>query len=150
MAEGGSEVLVDGGVMNNLPVDLLRGFLGAGTVIASNAYGGKTDGKPMSFGDDVSGWAVLRSKLLPFGPRVKAPSLLGTLMRATSLASKRLLDEAARYADLVVTYPSSAVTSLEFDHHEETIAVGYRHASETLDAWLGSPEAGPWRAGALG
>src|SRR5690606_39397288 len=83
MAEGGSEVLVDGGVMNSRPVDLLRGFLGAGTVIASNAYGGKTDGKPMSFGDDVSGWAVLRSKLLPFGPRVKAPSLLGTLMRAT-------------------------------------------------------------------
>ncbi len=134
--DGGHEVLVDGGVMNNLPADLLREFLGPGVVIASNAYGGKTDGKAMSFGDDVSGWAVLRSKLLPFGARVRAPSLLGTLMRSTSLASKSLLDEASRHADLVVTYPSSEVTSLEFDSYEETIAVGYRHASEALGAWL--------------
>ncbi|HEX7001851.1 MAG TPA: cyclic nucleotide-binding and patatin-like phospholipase domain-containing protein [Trueperaceae bacterium] len=137
--EGGEEVLVDGGVMNNLPVDLLRAFMGAGTVIASNAYGGKSDGKPMSFGDDVSGWAALRSKLLPFGRRIRAPSLLGTLMRATSLASKSLLDEAAHYADLVVTYPSSEVTSLEFDSYAETIEVGYRHASEALQAWLHPP-----------
>ncbi len=137
LAEDGAEVLVDGGVMNNLPADLLRGYLGAGRVIASNAYGGKEAGKPMSFGDDVSGWSVLRSKLLPLGRKVRAPSLLGTLMRATSLASKRLLDEAGRHADLVVTYPSSTVTSLEFDHHEETIAVGYTHAREAVSAWLG-------------
>ena len=114
LAEGG-DVLVDGGVMNNLPADLLREHLGPGTVIASNAYGGRADAERMSFGDDVSGWAVLRSKVLPIGRKVRAPSLLGTLMRATSLASKRLLDEAARYADLVVTYPSSTVRSLEFD-----------------------------------
>lgn len=142
--ESGDEVLVDGGVMNNLPVDLLRAFMGPGTVIASNAYGGKSDGKRMSFGDDVSGWAALRSRLLPFGRRIRAPSLLGTLMRATSLASKSLLDEAAHYADLVVTYPSSEVASLEFDSYAETIEVGYRHASEALQAWLHPPHrAGP-------
>lgn len=145
MAEGANDVLVDGGVMNNLPADLLRAYLGPGTVIASNAYGGKADGEPLSFGDDVSGWAVLRSKLLPVGPRVKAPSLLGTLMRATSLASKRLLDEAGRYADLVVTYPSSAVRSLEFDLHEETIAAGYRDAVERVAEWLERPGAATWR-----
>jgi len=139
LADGGDEVLVDGGVMNNLPVDLLRAFLREGTVIASNAYGGKADGKRMAFGDDVSGWAVLRSKILPFGRKVRAPSLLGTLMRSTSLAGKSVLDEAARYADLVVTYPSSEVRSLEFDNYAETIEVGYRHASEALQGWLHPP-----------
>lgn len=143
LAEGG-DVLVDGGVMNNLPADLLREHLGPGTVIASNAYGGRADAERMSFGDDVSGWAVLRSKVLPIGRKVRAPSLLGTLMRATSLASKRLLDEAARYADLVVTYPSSTVRSLEFDQHEETIAIGYRHASEAVAEWLSRPGAASW------
>lgn len=143
LAEGG-DVLVDGGVMNNLPADLLREHLGPGTVIASNAYGGRADAERMSFGDDVSGWAVLRSKVLPIGRKVRAPSLLGTLMRATSLASKRLLDEAARYADLVVTYPSSTVRSLEFDQHEETIASGYRHATEAVAEWLSRPGAASW------
>lgn len=143
LAEGG-DVLVDGGVMNNLPADLLREHLGPGTVIASNAYGGRADAERMSFGDDVSGWAVLRSKVLPIGRKVRAPSLLGTLMRATSLASKRLLDEAARYADLVVTYPSSTVRSLEFDQHEETIAIGYRHATEAVAEWLSRPGAASW------
>ena len=143
LAEGG-DVLVDGGVMNNLPADLLREHLGPGTVIASNAYGGRADAERMSFGDDVSGWAVLRSKVLPIGRKVRAPSLLGTLMRATSLASKRLLDEAARYADLVVTYPSSTVRSLEFDQHEETIAIGYRHATEAVAECLSRPGAASW------
>ena len=134
--EDGSDVLVDGGVMNNFPVDLLREYLGPGTVIASNAYGGKAEGKPLRFGDDVSGWAVLRSKLLPFGRRVKAPSLLGTLMRATSLASKSLMEEAERYADLVVTYPTTEVTSLEFDRYPEMIENGHVHGGVALDAWL--------------
>lgn len=145
--EGGSDVLVDGGVMNNFPVDLLREYLGPGTVIASNAYGGKAEGKPLRFGDDVSGWAVLRSKLLPFGRRVKAPSLLGTLMRATSLASKSLMEEAERYADLVVTYPTTEVTSLEFDRYPEMIENGHRHGGQVLDAWLA--EARPSRRRAL-
>lgn len=145
LAEGGSDVLVDGGVINSLPVDLLRSFLGQGVVIASNAYGGKApEEERLSFGDDVSGWAVLRSKVVPFGRRVKAPSLLSTLMRATSLASKSVLDDASRYADLVVTYPSSTVRSLEFDHYEETIAAGYRHAVEAIAAWLEKPGAATW------
>ena len=134
--DGGTDVLVDGGVMNNFPVDLLREYLGSGTVIASNAYGGKAEAKPMRFGDDVSGWAVLRSKVFPFGRRVKAPSLLGTLMRATSLASKNLMEEAERYADLVVTYPATEVTSLEFDRYPEMIENGHRYGGEALDAWL--------------
>ena len=136
LSEGGTEVLVDGGVMNNLPVDLLREVMGEGTVIASNAYGGAAEGRRMHFPDDVSGWEVLRSKVLPFGTRIRAPSLLGTLMRSSSLASKSLLDEAARYADLVITYPSSEVTSLEFDDYAETIAIGYRHATDAMHGWL--------------
>lgn len=143
LTEDGSEVLVDGGVMNNMPVELLREHLGSGVIIASNAYGGKSEGKPMRFGDDVSGWAVLRSKLLPVGRRLKAPSLLGTLMRATSLASKSLMDEAGRYADLVVTYPANGVTSLEFDRYAEMITAGHTHGGAALDEWLGSARVPP-------
>lgn len=136
LADDGEEVLVDGGVMNNFPVDVLREMLGAGIVIASNAYGGREAGRPMAFGDDISGWRVVADKLLPFRRgKSKAPTILGTLMRATSLSSKYLMSAMDRYADLVVRYPTGGTSSLQFDDFAELIAIGYEHGAAALDAW---------------
>ncbi|MFO7545911.1 MAG: cyclic nucleotide-binding domain-containing protein [Trueperaceae bacterium] len=138
LSKTNGEVLVDGGVMNNFPVDVLREMLGPGTIIASNAYGGRESARAMSFSDDVSGWRMLLQKILPFGRRskIRAPTILGTLMRATSLGSKYAMAGMDQYADLVVRYPTGGTSSLQFDASAEMIDIGYEHGSATLDAWL--------------
>lgn len=148
LSETNGEILVDGGVMNNFPVDVLREMLGPGTVIASNAYGGRENARPMAFADDVSGWRMLAQKILPFGrrPKIRAPTILGTLMRATSLGSKYAMAGMEQYADLVVRYPTGGTSSLEFDAFAEMIDIGYEHGSAALDAWLARAEPGIERA----
>lgn len=144
LSEANGEVLVDGGVMNNFPVDVLREMLGPGTVIASNAYGGREHARAMAFADDVSGWRMLAQKILPFGRRnkIRAPTILGTLMRATSLGSKYAMAGMDQYADLVVRYPTGGTSSLQFDASAEMIDIGYEQGSAALDAWLARAGAG--------
>ena len=126
------DVLVDGGVMNNFPVDLMRERIGTGTVIGSNAYTQNSRSNEYSFGPSVSGWRVLREKIVPFGTKRRYPSMLGTLMRATSLSSKHLSEAAPSLADLVLRYPTEDYATLEFDKYDELIEIGYGRAIDIL------------------
>ena len=126
------DVLVDGGVMNNFPVDLMRERIGTGIVIGSNAYTQNSRSNEYDFGPSVSGWRVLREKIVPFGTKRRYPSMLGTLMRATSLSSKHLSEAAPSLADLVLRYPTEDFATLEFDKYDELIEIGYERAIEVL------------------
>lgn len=87
----GTQLLVDGGVMNNLPVDVMAGVVGDGPIIAVNLQptgGGRRP--PAEFDLAVSGWRVLASRLNPFTPRMRVPRLGDVLVRSMSLSTARL------------------------------------------------------------
>ena len=131
------DLLVDGGVMNNFPVDLARSRFGDGPLIASNAYGRERQADDYRFPDEVSGWAMLAERLLPKRRRrIRAPSIMSTLTKATSLNSHYLMERIGQGADLLVRYPTDGVGSLEFDRVDELIATGRRHGAEALWGWL--------------
>ena len=140
------DLLVDGGVMNNFPVDLMRERVGAGIVIGSNAYAQNARQERYDIGTSVSGWDVLRQKLLPFGRKKHYPSMLSTLMRATSLSSKHLGEAAFALADLTIRYPTEDFGTLDFDRYDELIAIGYHVAQEVLEAWAPPDADGALRA----
>jgi predicted acylesterase/phospholipase RssA len=133
------DVLVDGGVMNALPVDLARQRYGQGPLIASNAYGVHGTEEAYRFGDHVSGWSVLAQKLLPRSRRaVHAPSMMKILLRASTLLSHARMASLGADADLLVRYPTDDVGSLDFDRVDELIALGRTHgenALATFGAW---------------
>ena len=129
------DLLVDGGVMNNFPVDLMRERVGPGIVIGSNAYAQNTRPERYDLGTSVSGWKVLRQKILPIGPKKRYPSMLATLMRATSLSSKHLGEAAFALADLTIRYPTEEFGTLDFDRYDDLITIGYHVAREVLDGW---------------
>lgn len=129
-------LVVDGGVMNNFPVDLARERFGDGPMIASNAYGHERPTKSYDFPDHVSGWKLLRQRLLPRGRRtIQAPSILSVLTQATSLNSHYRMDVVAGAADLVVRYPTDDVGSLEFERVDELIEMGIERGRAALAAW---------------
>lgn len=149
------DVLVDGGVMNNFPVDIMSDKVEGGTIIASNAYGRDESARSYNFGDSVSGWQVLWSRLNPFATSIRAPSMIGTLTRSTSVGSRYQMQAMAEIADIVINYPTDGYSSLQFDRHDELIDIGYEKAMTVLEAWLtergaGAAERSVTRQGAVG
>ena len=79
----GGELHVDGGLINNVPVDVMRTFSnGEGAVIGVDVSPPHELHEVKDYGDDVSGWEALWSRFNPTRrPRVYRPSILLVLMR---------------------------------------------------------------------
>ena len=134
-------LLVDGAVMNAFPVDVMRELVGNGTVIASSTMAKSPSREPYTFGPSVSGWSALAQYLKPRKRRTRYPTMIKTLMEATSVGSKHQSVTARTLADIVVEMPVQVFGKLEFSRHEELIELGYRHALSELSAWLAGTNA---------
>ncbi|NOX63385.1 MAG: cyclic nucleotide-binding domain-containing protein [Chloroflexi bacterium] len=130
------DVLVDGGIMNNLPVDVMYEQLGADAVITVNVSPLQTRPRNYNFGDRVSGWRILWGRLIPFVKPLRAPSLMGTLMRSLELNSVyRVKQEMLGMSDLVLLPDLRDFSPGNFSEYEEIIEIGYRTAMDALASW---------------
>jgi predicted acylesterase/phospholipase RssA/CRP-like cAMP-binding protein len=129
------DVLVDGGVMNNFPVDIMRELCEEGTVIGVNVSPPREGTKRYEFGTSISGWRVLWSRLYPFVPRLRVPSLVGSLMRAQEINSVHRMKSIQPLADLLIQPDVRQFGVLDFASFAPIIEVGYQVASEALAEW---------------
>jgi NTE family protein/lysophospholipid hydrolase len=136
LAEDG-EVLVDGGVMNNMPLDVMREWCEGGTVIGLNPMPTNDRMKPYVFGPSLSGWEALRGRLRLFGSRTRSPSILGSVMRATEINSANRMRQPSyrSLADLLIEPALGGYPILAFDQYAPIIEIGYQSAREALTAW---------------
>jgi predicted acylesterase/phospholipase RssA/CRP-like cAMP-binding protein len=132
-----NEVLVDGNVMNNMPLDLMRDRCEGGIVIGVNPMPTGDKLKPYRFGPSLSGWEALLGRLKWFGVRTRAPSILGIAMRATEINSANRMRQPSfrALADLLVEPPVAQYPILAFDAWEPIIDIGYQSAREAIAAW---------------
>jgi predicted acylesterase/phospholipase RssA/CRP-like cAMP-binding protein len=134
LLEGG-EVLVDGGVMNNMPADLVRELLPAGQVIAVKVSNEKPILSTYSFGASVSGWDVLLAPLQRRERRVVAPSFFDILMRVLEINAVASSAKNSGFADLVIRPSVSQFGTLAFSAYDKIVEAGYRAAQEQLATW---------------
>jgi len=131
------DLLVDGALLNNLPVDVMRTFNPSGPIIAvdvnervdlldnSNTVGG------------VSGWQILWSRLNPFAPRIQLPSMAQILTRASmigGLAQHKKMREGL--ADLYLQPPVNHFSLTNYNQAHAIAEAGYRYARDNLEAWM--------------
>ncbi len=88
------------------------------------------------FDVNLSGWKVLWSKLNPFIPEIKAPSLFSTIMRSIELGSVHQREVNKSLADLYINPPVEQFGVGEFEAYEALIEVGYQAAQEAIEVWL--------------
>lgn len=134
------EVLVDGGVMNNMPLDVMRERCEGGTLIGLNPMPTNDKMTPYHFGTSLAGWEALKGRFGPFGSRTRAPSIIGAVMRATEINSaNRMRQPPFRgLADLLIEPPLGAYPILAFDRYEPIIDIGYQSARDAIAAWRAS------------
>ena len=104
--------LVDGGIVNNLPTEVVRGELEAGVVIAIHLDdGGAVDG-------------------------VDTSSLVAVLNRAFSVGIARNVAESLKSADLVIAVPVGKYTTTDYNKGGQLIREGYLAAERNRAALM--------------
>jgi predicted acylesterase/phospholipase RssA/CRP-like cAMP-binding protein len=126
-------LLCDGAFLNNVPADVMR-ERGCGRVIASEVT--VEEDEAFTCERVPTPWEIVRGKLRR--KRVKFPSIVEIMLRASMLASSRKQDDAVRSADLVFHPPINEFGLLEFDAIERLEQVGYDHARAQIEEWRAS------------
>jgi NTE family protein len=125
------ELLVDGGVINNLPVDVMR-EVGGGVVLSVDVSVEENmelegDGFP-------SPWAVLGGKLLR-RPVPRAPNIVEILVRTTLLASAARARETRAASDFHIEVPLGGFSLMDFEVIERVAEIGYEHTMRQVEGW---------------
>jgi predicted acylesterase/phospholipase RssA/CRP-like cAMP-binding protein len=130
------ELLVDGGVLNNLPIGPLRATGLVDTVIAVDVAPRMGPRARADYGLSVSGWKALRSKLVR--RRRVYPGISSVLLRSMIVGSMRQRDEllAAGMADLYLDLDLRGISLLAFDKVEAVATAGYEASYPMIEEWL--------------
>jgi predicted acylesterase/phospholipase RssA len=127
------DLLVDGGVINNLPADVMRD-IGAGVILTVDV---SVEEDLALEGDDFpSPWSVLGGRILR-RPVPRAPNILEILVRTTLLASAARARETRGAANFHLELPLAGFSLMDFEIIERVADIGYEHAMRQVEEWDG-------------
>jgi predicted acylesterase/phospholipase RssA len=125
------EILVDGGLVDNLPVETMK-KLCPGQVYAVDVSEQVEFRSKLAESYTVSGWKLLWQQINPFADKPDIPNILNTLYRTTTVGGVRAIENARSQADLCFEPPVRQFGVFEWKSIERIIDVGYRYAVEKL------------------
>ena len=124
------ELLVDGGVFNNFPIDVMT-RMGAGRIIGVDLS--RRQAQPCEYEEVPGAWALLRD--LVFGrrkARYNVPSFLTLLVGTALLYSESRRQQAREAVDLYINPDLAAVGLLEWSAFDRAVELGYQEARRLL------------------
>ncbi len=129
------DLLVDGGVLANLPVQQMRDHPGIGTIVAIDVSPTSGPTAAADFGHSLSGWRALRSS---WGRRQSAyPNLSSVLIRTMMLGSVHQQSSVGFSGDDVcLKVDSKGVGLFDFEKVRPVADAGYTIAKPALEEWL--------------
>ncbi len=122
-------ILVDGGLVNNLPGDVMRAR-DCRTLIVVDV--GSEHEFIFRLAEFPSPWQFLRSRVMPFGARIEVPHIFDVLLRTTDVSSSQKTRDVKNNADVCLRPPIDAYGVLQFEALDEIAEVGYRYAKTKL------------------
>jgi predicted acylesterase/phospholipase RssA/CRP-like cAMP-binding protein len=138
------ELLVDGGVLNNLPVQVMRTDSTIGTVIAVDVAPQRGPRARSDFGHYVSGVRALRSTVRRSPSDF--PSVSSVLLRSMLTGAVHNQQQSLRDGDvdLLVQLELPGVGLLDFERVQEVAQIGYDDAVVRIREWAATQ---PWCGG---
>ena len=127
------ELLVDGGLLDNLPVAPMRAR-SQGPIIAVDVSSSTPLRVDEAWGRIPDARALLWNRLNPFAARIAVPSVGSVLLRSLLCTSERQRLATTQAASVVLCPPVDPFESLDFDRCDEIIEVGYRYGLEQAEA----------------
>jgi predicted acylesterase/phospholipase RssA/CRP-like cAMP-binding protein len=136
----GTDLHVDGGLVNNLPIDVMAARPELGAVIAVDVGAEVEMGAPAGFEPEVSGWRALWERFVPREGRARPPTIMSVLTRSSFVASIYWARErhTADLASLYLRVPVADLRLLAFERIDDIAARGYESTIGPIREW--------WRA----
>jgi predicted acylesterase/phospholipase RssA len=135
------EMLVDGGLINNLPTDVMRARQDCGVVIAvathSEMEAERRDSPP--YETSLSGWKVLWRRLNPFRPSLSVPSMGSIMVRVAMLNDAKQVKTARTLANLYFELPACGYGLLDFKAMDTIEQAGYVAARRWITTLADNP-----------
>jgi predicted acylesterase/phospholipase RssA/CRP-like cAMP-binding protein len=127
------ELHVDGGVLDNLPVGLMKRFIGGNTIAVGVSSIREFTVPVDSFPTTLQ---YVRSRLAGNTDHIDLPKLGSLLIQTTGLDSLRGEAELQTGADLYLKPPVQEFDMLDWKAIYELVEIGYTYAREQLPQWL--------------
>jgi NTE family protein len=121
------EVNVDGGVINNLPVDVMRG-LGRGPVIGVDVSTDDTFTAASDAEAEIPLWQRVLGRR-----RQGVPNIMQILWRAGTVNSGAKLRAVSEQTDLLIQPPLESIDMLDWKAFDRAIEAGYAHTMRLLE-----------------
>ncbi len=132
----GNNLLVDGGVLDNLPVSTMKTLCG-GKVIAVNVS--PSQDKNFTLDDSYhrmpSPLEIVRSNFNPFQKTLVVPNIVNLMMRTTMLSSIHRANQVRADVDFYFRPPVDRFGLVEYESFDEIVQVGYEYATQKIKEW---------------
>jgi NTE family protein/lysophospholipid hydrolase len=128
-------LLVDGGVLDNLPTGVMQRLLDCGQVIGVDCNPRRGLPARSEYGATLTTRQLVKSWLNPLVPSMQVWGIHSILDRVTMLASIRQASEIALSIDLYLHPPTDGVGMYNSRGFDRLVDVGYEYALPLIHAW---------------
>ena len=128
------DLLVDGGVLNNLPADIVRERC-RGSVVAVDVGATVELRTTLEHAPELSGWPHLARALNPLDRSAPFPNILRILSRTATLGSVHDQGAMEDVSDLYLHPPTDLVDPLNWKAIDDVVEIGYRYAYGRIAEW---------------
>ncbi len=130
------DLLVDGALLNNVPIDVMAQFNEGGTIIAVDVNAREDLLNNTDNSGGMSGWSLFINKINPWAKKVNNPSIIEILARASiigGLAQRKKLMNGV--ADLYMQPPVNDFPLMAYKQAKKIEKVGYLYGKRALEEW---------------
>lgn len=126
-----NSILVDGGIINNIPADVMRRNFEAGTVIVVNV----SPTKDLTFEQKEfpSPWKVLAERVLRKKKKLSVPNIINIMMRTAEVHGVHTVRSAEMDADICLEPPVEKYGLLQFEAIDKIIDTGYQYTKRKIE-----------------
>ncbi len=124
------KLTVDGGILDNLPVDVMRGRP-VGRIVAVDVTARRN--YEVDFDVVPSPWTLLAGRMLPFARHYRVPGTMSMLMMAMSIGTMESSLRAGQRADLLVQPMLGGYGFTDVRPFDRIVEVGYQAARQSLE-----------------
>ncbi|MEE9279406.1 MAG: patatin-like phospholipase family protein, partial [Myxococcota bacterium] len=133
----GGDLLIDGGLLNNLPIDIMTRLSEGGPVIAVDVTPDVDLRAIADLTPELSGFKVLWRRINPFSPSLPVPYIISLLTRTTQVAGAVADRKRVRVSetDLYLKIPVDDLKLLDFGPIDEISNRGFDASIDKVKDW---------------
>ncbi len=131
------ELHIDGGVINNVPVDLMKTFSNNGIAVGVDVSPPHELKSTKDYGDVVLGWEAFWNRFNPFSrKRVYTPSILLVMIRTLEFSGIAYKNHRIEFADIYMYPDLLKFKRTDFHLASQIAQAGYDAARAKVSEWL--------------